>query len=404
MQNQDGDLLYLSILKDGLPIFEQNFSVKGMEYDAVLLSGFVTAIKDFSEKFSNRELKVIDQGDLKLIFEDGTKISVCAIVSSVSEELRSKIRILIRDFESKYIVDLNSLKNIYEFSKFDDFKERVVSIFSQEILKPYYVVKLSGTFHEELIPEKYRSIIPLINSTRTVEQITMNVEENADFIKHGLIWLKEHKMINFEVKFFKQDIPKLTKKGSSELVSSLEQLPPNISTMGNKIFDIIKIIDGRKTILQLEKKIKIDFSKLDVLLDFLLKKNIIEIIPEKDKCFIILETYLTNLKKEINRIIGKKGIKIINDVYEKVSLPMFKLADLSESAEDPFKMVKMQFSGKRKIHELFDAFIPPTVEVFMKIENLLGQKYNNRVKNSIFDKLKDIFGSQDIEKILEYFK
>ncbi|MHA2326831.1 MAG: hypothetical protein ACXACB_15595, partial [Promethearchaeota archaeon] len=172
MNNSSSDLLYLIFVKDDIPLFELDFSVDGMIYDSVLMSGFISAIKSFSEMVSKRNLKVIDQGDVKIVFEEYQKVSAFYVTPTVTDELRAKIQDLLQLFEFRYKNELyNKPIESIDVTLFDDFKQEITKVLSKEIIKRYYIIKMTGVTPDESIPKHTFPVISNINGKRTVSEI-----------------------------------------------------------------------------------------------------------------------------------------------------------------------------------------------------------------------------------------
>ena len=140
----------------------------------------VSAIKDFSKEYYNRELKKIDQGDFILGFETGKKVSVVYIAKSISDELETKMRSLLMAFEFKFASKLED--KIVKTSQFESFKEMIFQTLSTEFIKNFYVPILTSQIENDdipkLIPDSGWSIIAVIDGTLTVEEIAEKAEKD----------------------------------------------------------------------------------------------------------------------------------------------------------------------------------------------------------------------------------
>ncbi|MHA2006774.1 MAG: hypothetical protein ACXABO_04505 [Promethearchaeota archaeon] len=402
MNNSSSDLLYLIFVKDDIPLFELDFSVDGMIYDSVLMSGFISAIKSFSEMVSKRNLKVIDQGDVKIVFEEYQKVSAFYVTPTVTDELRAKIQDLLQLFEFRYKNELyNKPIESIDVTLFDDFKQEITKVLSKEIIKRYYIIKMTGVTPDESIPKNTFPVISNINGKRTVSEIAKKLNKNTDEIIDLIAYLKSKNLVSFSIFINPYDVPILSSEGLSKLFKPIEDYKELASSLGGNNFKIIKLIDGKSTVVKLAEIASINLSDLKKILNILLSKGYIDILSEELRWCMIFESFYTFYITSLKKLMGKRGINLFKTILEKDDHPLISFIKFSDKDIPSFDAVRMHFENQKiiNIRELQELFLSPIIKSFETLKNDVGQKFVLKLKSRINNNLKDLFGPKDIQEL-----
>ncbi|MHA1483377.1 MAG: hypothetical protein ACTSQA_08075, partial [Candidatus Heimdallarchaeaceae archaeon] len=190
INEREDELLYFAFMKHGIPLFEMDFYVEGMKHDPTLLAGFISAVSTFSKELSDKGLKTIDQGNLKVGFVESDRVSLFYLAGSISDELESKLKLLFTQFESRYYQFLSD-DFIGDESLFIDFKPFVLKTLAQSTVKKHYIPTMVVAKSEAM--QKYLSsidIIDLIDGRKTVAEIAMYVSEDTSSVSKILGLMK----------------------------------------------------------------------------------------------------------------------------------------------------------------------------------------------------------------------
>lgn len=400
-RSTESDLLYLTFMKDGKPILEMDFSVEGMGYDSVLLSGFMSAIQEFSKKFAERDVKQIDQGDLKVFLEEGDKTSAIYVASVESEELRLKIQSLLESFELRYKETLEDKKKGVSPQLFENFKENITQTLSEDVIRPHYVVSFTGQPPKHLLSEDAWPIIAHTDGKRTVAQVATHSGTNLQFVMENLAILKSKGLVQFRLVMDAYDIPILTPKGTTKLVESAKDYQILRSKFGDTIFDVIKAIDSRTPVARLAEKLSIGISDAKDLLKSLITKGYIDLLDEELKYWLVVDQFYLNLKAVVTKVLGKKGLQIVSRALDKEKSPLVKLVTITEDSRSPLERVKYHIEGQQNVNlkQVMEPFLFAALRVFQSLEAQQGKKYTNKLKTEILNVLKNQFGPTNVAEI-----
>ncbi len=111
MSEQETEEIYELLLfyRDGRCIHHTKFESLPVEVDEDLISGFLSAVSQFATDVlpSDKPLKEIKKGDIKVVYEVGNNVSAALIASVPREDLllryRSSLKDLLVAFETEYL-------------------------------------------------------------------------------------------------------------------------------------------------------------------------------------------------------------------------------------------------------------------------------------------------------------
>ncbi len=112
------------IFKSGLPLYDYAFVKKDSNFDSFLISGgiigIITIMKEMFQ--GKKQIRTIDHGDLKVMFETNQQHKDVIFVLLVKEELdlfRKKLDLIIEDFEENYRDLLENMPNSSSVGVYD---------------------------------------------------------------------------------------------------------------------------------------------------------------------------------------------------------------------------------------------------------------------------------------------
>jgi hypothetical protein len=316
MSKLSGDeLLYFSIIKNSLPIFELNFQ-KDM-HDSTLFAGFVTAISYFAKDFSDSDLKIIDQGDIKIGIEEGEEVDIYYIATEITSELRSKIRLILNYFELEYTFEIQK-HSIIDTSTFKGFKEHALQTFSKETVKSYYIPFSTNkkiTDDPSRFPYTW-NFISEIDGMKTISQIAELTGEEMTLIIETLSLLWLDKIIDFKIVVNTFDILFITDRGLRRIFGSTETRQGLILMFGEEFIDLIKELDGKKTVMWCIKETKIDVAEAQEFLSLMIMKGDIKKISKRSETCLSFESSYNLVYNSLKLKGDEKAYSIIKNLIQ----------------------------------------------------------------------------------------
>ncbi|MHA1910094.1 MAG: hypothetical protein ACTSYA_00220 [Candidatus Kariarchaeaceae archaeon] len=392
------ELLYFSIIKNSMPIFELNFQKD--RHDSTLFAGFVSAVCHFAKDFSDSELKIIDQGIIKIGIEEGSEVDIFYLAKEITSDLQSKIRLVLNNFELEYALELQK-EDIIDTSVFRSFREYALQTFSKESVKSYYIPII---IDKEIIndPSKFPQtwhIISAIDGTRTVSQIAEHTEIEIDFIIDTFALLRSQNILDFKIIINVYDILYVTEQGLQRIFGSIEERQGLILMFGEESMALIKEFNSEKSVLQCAKEVNMNITEAQELLSLLVMKGYVNKISDRLKTCLSME-YLFNLlysslKSELEEkayTIFEKSIKTVDHLL--TNLIIIKKEKLS------FDLLIAYLNSSDcslEATQIFEILILPLSSIFDDVEEELGNVYTTILISQLFSEVNNRFGSSVVD-------
>ena len=404
--NYENQVLYFMIMKDSLPLVEVNYLLEGTQYNSVLLSGFISALDSFSQNLTKNEVKVIDQGNVKIALEKGSVVSAIYMVNKVTSEIKKKVQKLVNTFESRYEALLK--QRVFDTSLCEEFQEYIGNILALETVKSYYIPKYAIKIQEfdnsaNLIPQDMILILSNINGKNSVEEISKSVKKDYNSVLEDLAWLRSKKIIEFDIKVDPFDIPIIVPKGVKALMKTSIEWHALKSQFGENVLEVLKVINGTNTIQELIQKSLINKTVGLNLFKTLIANEFIQLVPEEVKTCLILEHLYKFLNDTLIKLLGHKSKGFIENSLRETKNEYFGLITFEDNGKPSFEMLKIHLSGKNAIDndKLFKMFLSPLPDIFQTLKTKLGENYTTKIKKSLHKEMRDQMNVNDLEDILE---
>ncbi len=401
----DISLSYLAFIKESIPVLELDFRVKGREYHSAMLTGVVSAVTIYLQEFTEGEVKVIDQGSIKIGFEEGTICSVIYMTNYISETLQKKIKLMLKTFEVRFNEYL--IADLIDHNEFSQFTDYIIETFAEELIKDYYVpFFVERSFRNDnlpnlAIPDEAWEILSYINGSNTVSMLFEKVKESKEDIIEMLALLRAQKLIDFLIHLSLEDIPKLTTTGTYLFFKESMHYEGLKSMFGEKVLSIIKNIDGIMPVSYIitEKYAsKLDTEEISDMLKYLLWKGYIQIIAPEFKYSSIIE-YLYNYTLALaNEKLDWDSETFFNEI-ESIDNP---LIDLILLIYDRISFSRVRAYCRRMVgsyEPMVEILLYPLKNVYDQINKASDDKDYKKVS---LDHLSDIYSKDGIELIRKY--
>jgi len=366
INEREDELLYFAFMKHGIPLFEMDFYVEGMKHDPTLLAGFISAVSTFSKELSDKGLKTIDQGNLKVGFVESDRVSLFYLAGSISDELESKLKLLFTQFESRYYQFLSD-DFIGDESLFIDFKPFVLKTLAQSTVKKHYIPTMVVAKSEAM--QKYLSsidIIDLIDGRKTVAEIAMYVSEDTSSVSKILSLMKIEGLIEFEIDVTSHDVFVITSIGFKRIFSNSVLREQLISLFGEDVFDLIRTVDGTKSVIQIAHANEVNISKIQQVLSMLLAQEYVSHVPERIKAILVIDCLFKNLYDNLSKYISK--ITAYEMISENISSSDSILINAVrfQKGHLNFKLCYDYLLNAKEIEsfEIYEEFMDPLLTIF----------------------------------------
>ncbi|MCG3218254.1 MAG: hypothetical protein KAR35_04585 [Candidatus Heimdallarchaeota archaeon] len=395
------DLLYFSIIKNSMPIFELNFQKD--RHDSTLFAGFVSAFSHFAKDFSDSDLKIIDQGAIKIGIEEGSEVDIFYIAKEITSELQSKIRLVLMNFELEYALELQK-EDIIDTSVFKTFREYALQIFSKESVKSYYIPIIidNEIINDPLNFPKTWDIISAIDGIKTVSQIAELTETKMDLIIDTFAVLRTQQILDFKIIVNVYDILYVTEQGMRRIFGSIEERQGLVLMFGEESIDLLKEFNSKKSVLQCAQETKMNVIEAQELLSLLIMKGYVNKISEKTKTCLSMEYLFNLLLSSLRSEMDEKAYSIFNNSIQKVDDNILTNLIIIKKEKISFDLLIAFLNSDEcslESNEIFEVLIIPLSLIFDDVEKELGNVYTTILISQLFSEVNNRFGSSVVDAI-----
>ena len=115
-------VLYISVIKEGTPLFIMDFIQDGDELSKAIISEYFSSMAAFLNMFSHNSTFFIEHGDIEISYETNNDISIIYAANTISEEVRSKIQLYLdiihNQYQEKFLKNSFNPTDIHQLQKF----------------------------------------------------------------------------------------------------------------------------------------------------------------------------------------------------------------------------------------------------------------------------------------------
>ncbi|MFW9921751.1 MAG: hypothetical protein ACFFDW_00485 [Candidatus Thorarchaeota archaeon] len=266
----------------GVQLFSYRFR-EDIKLEPTLISGFISAVITFAEELKPSEgkeiVKFIDRGDFVLQVEPGNLVVGLLILSSKDSSFKEKLKILVREFETKYQEQIEDWSGIS--SIFDDFEEEVKQLIPRKPISPYHIPQL---IHSDRGPKKLDeikwAIITKIDGQNNITTISEDLDLSVDVVQSIISYFEEIGVVRTHFDIEDDTILELTKKGLNALEENTEIYNELIKEVGDRAPAILASIGTQKSLRDVKTKIKRPSDEIRELVEVLVSERYLEILPK----------------------------------------------------------------------------------------------------------------------------
>jgi predicted transcriptional regulator len=268
--------------QSGVQLFSHRFR-EDIKLDPTLISGFVSAVINFSEELKPSEgkemLKFIDRGDFVLQVEPGGLVIGLLILSSKDYSFTEKLRILVSEFERKYNKEILNWSGFS--SCFADFEEDVVQLISSKPLSPYHIPQLVNS---DRAPSKIDdikwAIITKIDGENDINAISEELDLSVEVVQGIIAYFEESGLVKTHFKLTDDSIIEMTKKGLNALEVGSEAYRELVADIGEVGLKVLSVIGTERALVDVRADIGIQHDEISLLIERLVSARYIELLPK----------------------------------------------------------------------------------------------------------------------------
>ena len=268
--------------QSGVQVFSHRFR-EDIKLDPTLISGFVSAVINFSEELKPSEgkemLKFIDRGDFVLQVEPGNKVIGLLILSSKDLSFKEKLKILVNEFDRKYKEQLEEWSGVS--SCFNDFEDQVKQLISRKPISPYHVPQLIDSDRgAKNIDDIKWAIITKINGKNDINSISEEVDLSVEVVQSIVAYFEEAGLVRTSFQISDNSVFELTKKGLNALDEGSEINRDLLSFIGERGLDILSVIGTEKSLRDIKSDMDDSSEEIFEIIEKLVSERYLEILPE----------------------------------------------------------------------------------------------------------------------------
>jgi len=318
--------------KSGIPLLFQKLDPKRSDVEPILLSGFFTALKEFSSTVIDPSSDFqIDYGKRVLTILTGQKIIFAAIHNrKASKNISELLKPLLVEFENRFYSGQDADALSHSMEHYEPFRERIINLMgitnpSLDLI-PFFFDRAVALSSLEPLAETGRRIVAQINNNNRIIDIihTSNVSKEVVLIELSKMWAMV--FIGFRNLLIEDDFIVTTDKivlylqPATPEWQSIEQKFPNL--VGNLPY-IISHLDGRTTVGQIIKQfLNEGLENVFWLLDYLYINEAINILsPEKRRILMAKEILEKTLTLAGDFLSPEEIVKNLREALKTLSFP-----------------------------------------------------------------------------------
>jgi predicted transcriptional regulator len=268
--------------QSGVQLFSHRFR-EDIKLDPTLISGFISAVINFSEELKPSDgkemLKFIDRGDFVLQVEPGGLVIGLLILSSKDNSFKEKLKILVNEFERKYNKEILNWSGFS--SCFADFEEEVVQLISSKPLSPYHIPQLVNS---DRAPSKIDdikwAIITKIDGENDINAISEELDISVEVVQGIIAYFEESGLVKTHFKLTDDSVIEITKKGLNALEVGSEAYRELVSEISEVGLKVLSVIGTERTLLEVRSDVSMHHDDICLLIEKLVSSRYIEILPK----------------------------------------------------------------------------------------------------------------------------
>jgi len=368
------EMLFIS--KGGLPLYSLRYTTAEEQIDPALLSGYLQAIKQFSETYISKaqDSLQINYGEQIITLLKGEKVDL-AIISNYWDELLVKImRPILKEFEEEYYPHINPVENYLPDHYAFELKKKLITVLGNTYLKDSYIPLIINANHPYV---RDSVIVSYIDGLTPINQILKQSELPKHVVYWELYFLWANEVITFNISISDYDIFLKTHNLISRFqpgTDDYQYAEENFKEIVNSIPVIISKLDGRHTVKEILEYFDIKLHEYVIdFLQYLLESHLIrkpstyemELILSIDIFERALEFAYEDLKpKEIMYALNEA----LNELKDNIISSSIKLHP-SGRIEVNFDIANFLTLEDSRLEELADKWLQLLVLTFSYTDN-----------------------------------
>ncbi|MHA1798448.1 MAG: hypothetical protein ACTSVY_08355 [Candidatus Helarchaeota archaeon] len=361
----------------GINLFSYNFRKNVKQFQEQLFSGFISAITKFTGElnrqlgYSEHKLSSIPIGEnyeIILSHVDGYIGTLICEKKDIDEDMKIYLSDLLKEFIQKYSEQLKNFNG--DIAKFEDFENDMERIFRKMSIFSFQIPKIQSKMYQDKMSEviELLDLINLIDGQKAIDEIARALDKSIEEIKEMISTLLWKGIITLSEKVYDEDIfepkrdlfylirAKDLNLEEEDLKSHLKkylgadhliQLYDFDKFFLQRKFDLLKAIDGFKTVHDLSKQFEnLTLHDIKYLISYYLSEGSylekVELYPQiieiSDKIRENLPPESLALSYSLENICD--GESSLREISEKIGVPVMVIKKLLDKLEKHVTYIK----------------------------------------------------------------
>ncbi|MHA1737847.1 MAG: hypothetical protein ACTSWD_04620 [Candidatus Heimdallarchaeota archaeon] len=350
--------------KAGIPLLFQKLNPRKEELEPILLSGFLTAVRAFSDSIVDETVEDfnLDYGKRIITILPGDQIIFAVIHNSEKFDRISQVLTpLLKEFETVYYQD-KTLGDSGPIEDYEPFRKRIADVMG---ISEYDLSWIPIVMHEHDHNVIMNSpLLHFINNHDSIQEIIEKSKQTQETVFQELSKLWAYGQIQFRNVLSKEDIVISTNKISNFLQPARvewQDLNHTFPSLINRVPFLISYFDGKTTVENIMEEFTSEgLENIYWLMDYLYTQGAITILsPEKRRILMAKEILGKSLEISVIVYSQKETIETLRSVLQEFKIPeittQVKISDRHMSLD--YNFLLYDGLSPEKVLKLYDQWL-----------------------------------------------
>ena len=368
--------------KAGIPLLFQKLNPRKEELEPILLSGFLTAVRAFSDSIVDETVEDfnLDYGKRIITILPGDQIIFAVIHNSEKfDRISQALTPLLKEFETVYYKD-KTLGDSGPIEEYEPFRKRIADVMG---ISDYDLSWIPIVMHEHDHNVIMTSpLLHFINNHDSIQEIIEKSKQTQEIVFQELSKLWAYGQIQFRNVLSKEDIVISTKKISNFLQPACvewQDLNHTFPSLINRVPFLISYFDGKTTVENIMEEFTSEgLENIYWLMDYLYTQGAITILsPEKRRILMAKEILGKSLEISVIVYSQKETIETLRSVLQEFKIPeitsQVKISDRHMSID--YNFLLYDGLSPEKVLKLYDQWLEVLRLFIFSLNEKIRKKY-----------------------------
>jgi hypothetical protein len=398
--------------KVGIPLLYQKLNPKRADIQPVLLSGFLTAIKEFSTAIIEGAIKDfhVDYGERTISIISGKKVIFAAIHDRENHEKIVPIIIpLLQEFEKYYYQDVE-IGEPGDLNQYLPFKERIANVMgiTNPSLEWIPILNQEAPGKKSAKP-KIKLPLQFIDGTNSIQEIVTKSNLKQAVVLEDISKLWAYNKIRFRNILTEKDIVIPNRKMNQYLQPSSEEwqaLKHEFPKLVSTIPYIASHLDGKTTIGHIiDEFCEEGPEKMYWLMDFLFLNDALELLtPEKRRVLMVKEIIDRAIMVAADVYSLEDSLATIQEAIKQVNKPeiITQIQVLKDNWKIDYSILLYEGLTPEKVMSLYQDWLSILRIFIYKISEKKRKKFLEELTRELDYEFFEKYKSEDLDGLEEF--